>query len=38
MDVWTKQVEAVSLEQVTDAFQKYLAMDRMQIVVLGAKR
>jgi len=38
MDVWTKQVEAVSLEQVTNAFQKYLAMDRMQIVVLGAKR
>lgn len=38
MDVWTKQVEAVSLEQVTESFQKYLAMDRMQIVVLGAKR
>jgi zinc protease len=38
MDVWTKQVEAVSLEQVTNAFQKYLAMDRMQIVVLGAKK
>lgn len=38
MDIWTKQVEAVSLEQVTNAFQKYLAMDRMQIVVLGAKR
>ena len=29
MDVWTKQVEAVTLEQVKDAFQKYLAMDRM---------
>ncbi|QWE08524.1 M16 family metallopeptidase [Polynucleobacter ibericus] len=37
MDVWTKQVEAVSLEQVKAAFQKYLAMDRMKIVVLGAK-
>lgn len=38
MDVWTKQVEAVSLEQVKTAFQKYLAMDRMKIVVLGAKK
>jgi zinc protease len=37
MDVWTKQVEAVNLEQVKTAFQKYLAMDRMRIVVLGAK-
>ena len=37
MDVWTKQVEAVTLEQVKAAFQKYLAMDRMKIVVLGAK-
>lgn len=37
MEIWTKQVEAVSLEQVTSAFQKYLAMDRMKIVVLGAK-
>ena len=37
MDVWTKQVEAVSLAQVKAAFQKYLAMDRMKIVVLGAK-
>ena len=37
MEVWTKQVETVSLEQVKAAFQKYLAMDRMQIVVLGAK-
>lgn len=37
MDVWTKQVDAVSLEQVKTAFQKYLAMDRMKIVVLGAK-
>jgi zinc protease len=37
MDVWTKQVEAVTLEQVNGAFKKYLAMDRMKIVVLGAK-
>jgi len=37
MEIWTKQVEAVTLEQVTAAFQKYLAMDRMRIVVLGAK-
>ena len=37
MDVWTKKVEAVTLEQVKAAFQKYLAMDRMKIVVLGAK-
>jgi zinc protease len=37
MEVWTKQVEAVTLEQVNAAFQKYLAMDRMKIVVLGAK-
>ena len=37
MDLWTKQVEAVTLEQVKDAFQKYLAMDRMKIVMLGAQ-
>ena len=37
MEVWTKQVESVTLEQVRGAFQKYLAMDRMRIVVLGAK-
>ncbi|OZA75274.1 pitrilysin family protein [Polynucleobacter sp. 39-46-10] len=37
MDVWTKQVEMVSLDQVKEAFQKYLAMDRMKIVVLGVK-
>ena len=37
MDVWTKQVEAVTLDQVNTAFKKYLAMDRMKIVVLGAK-
>jgi zinc protease len=38
MDIWTKQVEAVTLEQVKASFQKYLAMDRMKIVVLGAKK
>ncbi|QWD66119.1 pitrilysin family protein [Polynucleobacter sp. MWH-Aus1W21] len=37
MDIWTKQVEAVTLEQVKASFQKYLAMDRMKMVVLGAK-
>jgi zinc protease len=37
MEVWTKQVEAVTLEQVKAAFQRNLAMDRMKIVVLGAK-
>jgi len=37
MDVWTKQVEKVTLDQVKTAFQKHLAMDRMKIVVLGAK-
>lgn len=37
MDIWAKQVEAVTLEQVKASFQKYLAMDRMKIVVLGAK-
>ena len=37
MDVWTKQVETVTLEQVKASFQKYLAMDHMKIVVLGAK-
>ena len=37
LETWTKQVEAVTLEQVTAAFQKYLAMDRMKIVVLGAQ-
>jgi zinc protease len=37
MEIWTKQVEAVNLEQVRAAFQKHLAMDRMKIVVLGAK-
>jgi zinc protease len=37
MEVWTKQVEAVTLEQVKNAFQKYLAMDRMKIVMLGAQ-
>ena len=37
MEIWTKQVEAVTLEQVKTAFEKYLAMDRMKIVVLGAQ-
>jgi zinc protease len=37
METWAAQVEAVTLDQVTAAFQKYLAMDRMKIVVLGAK-
>jgi zinc protease len=37
METWTKQVEAVSLDQVKAAFQKYLAMDRMKIVILGAQ-
>lgn len=37
MQIWTKQVEGVTLEQVKAAFQKYLAMDRMKIVILGAQ-
>lgn len=37
MEVWTQQVEAVTLDQVTAAFQKHLAMDRMKIIVLGAQ-
>ena len=37
LDIWTKQVEAVTLDQVKTAFQKYLAMDRMKIVVVGAQ-
>ncbi|QWD74124.1 insulinase family protein [Polynucleobacter sp. TSB-Sco08W16] len=37
MEVWTKQVEAVTLDQVKSAFEKYLAMDRMKILVLGAQ-
>ena len=38
LDTWTEQVNAVTREQVESAFQKYLAMDRMKIVVLGAKQ
>ena len=38
LDTWTEQVNAVTREQVEIAFQKYLAMDRMKIVVLGAKQ
>lgn len=37
LEIWTKQVEAVTLDQVKAAFQKYLAMDRMKIVILGAQ-
>jgi zinc protease len=37
METWTGQVEAVTLEQVKTAFQKHLAMDRMKIVILGAR-
>lgn len=37
MEIWTKQVEAVTLEQVKAAFQRHLAMDRMKIVILGAQ-
>jgi zinc protease len=37
LETWTKQVDAVTLEQVKVAFQKYLAIDRMKIVILGAK-
>ncbi|MFZ4061764.1 MAG: M16 family metallopeptidase [Polynucleobacter sp.] len=37
METWTLKVEAVTLDQVSAAFQKYLAMDRMKIVILGAK-
>ncbi len=36
LETWTTKVDAVTLEQVSAAFQKYLAMDRMKIVVLGA--
>ena len=38
LETWTEQVNAVTREQVESAFQKYLAMDRMKIVVLGAKQ
>lgn len=37
MEIWTQQVEAVTLEQVKAAFQRHLAMDRMKIVILGAQ-
>ncbi len=36
LDTWTKQIEAVTVEQVRQAFQKHLAMNRMQTVVVGA--
>jgi zinc protease len=38
METWTKQVEAVSLEQIRAAFQRHLDMNRMQIVVVGASQ
>ena len=38
LETWTAKVDAVTLEQVSAAFQKYLAMDRMKIVVLGASK
>ncbi|MBT8603611.1 insulinase family protein [Polynucleobacter paneuropaeus] len=38
LDTWTEQVNAVTREQVEIAFQKYLAMDCMKIVLLGAKQ
>jgi zinc protease len=38
METWTKQVEAVTLEQIRAAFQKHLDMNRMQIVVVGASQ
>lgn len=37
LDVWTSKVQAVTLEQIKTAFQKYLSMDRMKIVVVGGK-
>jgi zinc protease len=38
LETWTAKVDAVTLEQVNAAFKKYLAMDRMKIVVLGASK
>ena len=38
LETWMTKVDAVTLEQVSAAFQKYLAMDRMKIVVLGASK
>jgi len=38
LETWTAKVDAVTLEQVSAAFQKYLAMDRMKIIVLGASK
>jgi len=37
LDVWTSKVQAVTLEQIKTAFQKYLSMDRMKIVVVGGQ-
>ena len=36
LETWTKQLELVTVEQVRQAFQKHLAMNRMQTVVVGA--
>jgi zinc protease len=36
LETWTKQIEAITVEQVRQAFQKHLAMNRMQTVVVGA--
>jgi zinc protease len=38
LETWTAKVDAVTLEHVSAAFHKYLAMDRMKIVVLGASK
>ena len=38
LETWTAKVDAVTLEQVSAAFQRYLAMDSMKIVVLGASK
>ncbi|SNX27827.1 zinc protease [Polynucleobacter meluiroseus] len=37
METWTSKVESVTQEQVKAAFQQYLAIDRMKIVLVGAK-
>ena len=38
METWTKQVEAVTLNQIRAAFQRHLDMNRMQIVVVGINK
>lgn len=37
LEAWTSKVQAVTLEQIKAAFQKYLSMDRMKIVVVGGQ-